>query len=139
MVGTWTHDLASNMTTNQGQHNQIFGFPPGQPQRSFDEILQAVHPEDRGPASRLGAVRAAQGDGNIDLEFRVVWPDFSVHWVLAQGGISKYAAGKPAGLSGINLDITRIKTAESALQDSEAAVRQLNQALERGSGSRPRN
>ena len=61
----------------------------------------------------------------------MLWPDRSVHWVLAQGGVSKCAAGKTVCLSGINLDVTRLRTTENALQASEASVRKLNEALER--------
>jgi PAS domain S-box-containing protein len=129
-VGTWSHDLVSNCTANQGRTQEIFGFPPGPAEHSFEELLQAIHPEDR-PKLREASQRAVEHGDGIDLEFRVQWPDQTVHWVLAQGGVSKYTAGKPACLSGINLDITRLKTAESALQASEASVRKLNQELER--------
>ncbi len=129
-VGTWTHDLASDLTVHQGQIDQIFGFPVGTAQRSFQDLLQAIHPEDRSRLREASQRAIVQGD-SIDLEFRVQWPDGSVHWVLAQGGVSKYSGGKPVCLSGINLDITRLKTTESALQASEASVRKLNEALER--------
>jgi PAS domain S-box-containing protein len=129
-VGTWSHDLISNRTSNQGRTNEIFGFPPGPAEYKFDELVLAIHPEDR-QKLREASLRAIEHGEGIDLEYRVQWPDLSVHWVLAQGGVSKYVDGKPASLSGINLDITRLKTAESALQASEASVRKLNQALER--------
>ena len=128
-VGTWTHDLITHSVTHQGQHNRIFGLPPEEPERLFRELLEAVHPEDR-IKLREAERRASEGD-SIDVEFRVIWPDRSEHWVLARGAVSKTVDGKPVCLTGISLDITRLKKVESALQSSEAAVRKLNEALER--------
>ncbi len=50
-VGTWSHDLAANRMVLQGRvvlesPSQADGFPP-RTEHSLEEIVQAIHPEDR--------------------------------------------------------------------------------------------
>ena len=128
-IGTWSHDLRTDLASFRGRTNEMFGFPPNQSEFSFEEIAQAIYPEDR--AGFLEARRAGERGAAVDKEFRVIWPDESIHWLLVQGGVSETIDGKAVCLSGINIDVTRLKNAEIALQRSEAAVRKLNEALER--------
>ncbi len=134
-VGTWSYDLASGNAVWEGKTNDILGFPAGRTGIGIQQMLERIHADDREKVAdfvRRGAeITAQQGDAGVDLEFRVIWPDGSAHWVLARGGVSQFANGKAACLSGILLDITRLKDAELALQKSEASVRKLNEALEK--------
>lgn len=134
-VGTWSYDLVAGNAVWEGKTNDMLGFPAGWTGVGVQQMLERIYSEDREKVAE--AVRGAAqitadlGDSGLDLEFRVIWPDQSVHWVLARGGVSHFANGKPACLSGITLDITRLKDAELALQKSEASVRKLNEALEK--------
>jgi hypothetical protein len=49
------------------------------------------------------------------VEYRVVWPDGSAHWIEARGQMFSDDAGKPAYMAGVSVDITRQK---QALSDS---------------------
>ena len=60
-----------------------------------------------------------------DTEFRVVWPDGSVRWLLGKGNVLLDAAGKPLRLVGVNLDITESKQAEAKLRESEERFRNM--------------
>jgi PAS domain-containing protein len=60
-----------------------------------------------------------------DTEFRVTWPDGSVHWLLAKGQVFFDDAGRPVRLAGINLDITERKETEAALQESERRYKEV--------------
>jgi PAS domain S-box-containing protein len=133
-VGTWRHDLISNRMALQGRvvlesPNEVHGFPP-RIEHSFDELLGAIHPEDRARFQEACRLTAEGTNTSIDLELRVVQPDNSVRWILWEGGISRSSEGKPVCLGGINLDITKRKNAEIALRQSETEVRKLNETLE---------
>ena len=133
-VGTWSYDLGSGNAVWEGKTNEIFGFSAGRTGIGIQQMLERIQSDDREKVAdfvrRAAQITSEQGDDGVDLEFRVIWPDRSVHWVLARGGVSHFANGKAACLSGITLDITRLKDAELALQKSEASVRKLNEALE---------
>ena len=58
-----------------------------------DAYLSDVHPED------IERVRATIDDslwsGEHHLEYRIVWPDHSVHWVEARGRLLRDGSGEP--------------------------------------------
>lgn len=82
---------------------------------------QLVHPEDR--AAAIGWVKEAIETGQpLEREWRVLWPDGSVHWILGRFRVFKDAAGKPMRLTGVNIDISERRRAEQALRDSESRL-----------------
>jgi signal transduction histidine kinase len=75
-------------------------------------------------------------DGRYAVEYRVVWPDGSMHWVLARGQASFRGEGarrEPVRFTGLVLDITERKRLEvelvSAKETSEEASRAKSQFL----------
>jgi signal transduction histidine kinase len=52
-------------------------------------------------------------------EFRVVWPDASVHHLLGVGKVFTDDAGRPKRMVGVNVDVTQSKLSEEALRKSE--------------------
>jgi len=115
-IGTFTRDF----DTERGQWDAIalrlFGLP-GPDTPNTEAIVSAVHPDDR---ERFIAARMAaqQGTGAPELEFRVVHPDGSVHWLLARArGDRAYASGYRR-LAGVLLDITETKTASARLAEA---------------------
>src|SRR5919202_2148146 len=93
------------------------GLPPDAP-LTF-EMLQAMrHPDDVERVTR--AIRHAIEEGvDYDVEYRVVWPDGSVHWILARGHALYDENGRPIRMVGVTLDITERKAIEEALRESE--------------------
>ena len=57
-------------------------------------------------------------------EYRVIWPDQSLHWAEVRGRLVHDQRGKPQRLIGVGSDITSRKHAE-------AALRSMNETLER--------
>ena len=85
--------------------------------------LEAIHPEDR---ERL---QSALGEGipqkEFEAEYRVVWPEGSVHWVRDRSFPVLDQAGQIQRIVGITEDITERRLAEEALLESEERYRQL--------------
>jgi len=93
---------------------RLYGLEPAEAWLSRERWLQSVHPSDR---ERVEAQqRLALEDGKpYDLQFRVVWPDGSVHWLLCQG--QTFRDDRDARKAEITVDITRRKKAEIALEE----------------------
>src|SRR5207244_3012194 len=81
---------------------------------------------------RRGQLLAGTGSG--DIEYRIVWPDGSVHWVFGRATVVRDQSGRPLRVHGTNADITERKHAEEELarrtQQLEALSRRLIEAQE---------
>ena len=130
-VGYWELNTVTNETHRSLRHDECFGYKELLPQWGYDTFLAHVHPDDRG-AVDLCFQNASSGNGDYNVEFRVIWPDQSVHWLLSIGKFTRDAAGKPVRVSGVELDITERKEATEQvrhhadrLRESEAQYRLL--------------
>ena len=87
-----------------------FGRKPGEP-FTFEDLSASVHPDDRG--RRLAAIdQAIKTGGDYRLEYRIIWPDGSQHWVDTRARPVRRPDGSIKSLVGVCSDITARKTAE---------------------------
>ncbi|MBV9997568.1 MAG: PAS domain S-box protein [Verrucomicrobia bacterium] len=109
-LGPWHWDLGSGELVWSEQCLALFGVTP-RTAVTYDTFVAALHPEDR--AGVDAAVRhALDGRTNYDVEYRIVWPDGTVHWLNAKGRGYYDAAGRPLRMEGVVLDISERKQAE---------------------------
>ncbi len=99
-VNTWTPELEA-----------MYGLAPGQFDKTQSAWEQLLHPDDR--AAAIAKVEETLATGKaVEPEWRVVWPDGSIHWILGRFQCFKDASGKPLRLTGVNIDITARRQAE---------------------------
>jgi PAS domain S-box-containing protein len=91
---------------------------------TYDAWIASIHPEDRDHtiAKLQNAVKSLE---SYDVEFRVIWPDGSVHWLVGKGETFRDSFDGRATIIGANIDITTRKLAEAVLRESEARVREV--------------
>src|SRR5262249_20425505 len=58
-------------------------------------------------------------------EYRIVRPDGELRWIFSRGQVSRDEAGVAQRYSGVDVDITDRKRAETALRDSEERFRRV--------------
>jgi PAS domain S-box-containing protein len=127
-LGSWQLDLRSLALHASDTCKAHFGRDPSA-SLTYDDVLAAVHPDDRERRRlALDAVFAAESAFNI--EYRVVWPDGSVHWIHAQGSSRGASDTGPALMAGVTQDVTDRREAERQLRKSQTALRLLNENLE---------
>ncbi len=121
-MGTWDWQLETGEVTWGGHSDRIYGYPPGTHQLPLSELMTRIHLEDRKPLE--AALDQTLTGEDLDIEFRVVWPDENVHHVLARGRVVRDVHGKNISVTGTNVDVTQIKRAE-------ATLRRVNEAQKR--------
>lgn len=76
-----------------------------EPPVDFDEFTAMAHPEDR--EDLLAAFRQCLvNDETLDVEYRVVWPDKSIHWIHLKGELINDKIGSPVRMAGVLSDIS---------------------------------
>ena len=120
-IGTWDWNIKSGELFWSERINPLFGYAEGELETSYDNFLNAVHPDDR--QAVMDAVNACvENDTPYEIEHRVVWPDGSVRWLLERGAVMRDASGKALQMLGVVQDINDRKCAEQALQESQTKL-----------------
>ena len=123
-VGAFEWDIQSGVNTWTPELEALYGLPPGGFAKTEAAWESLVHPDDRADAVRR-VEQAFETGETTEWEWRVVWPDASVHWLAGRWRVFKDRSGKPLRMTGINIDITERKRAEE-LRASEAALREAD-------------
>ena len=118
-VGYWSFDLASGLGYRSASLFRSLGYAQPVPGWTHADFERRLHPADR---ERVVAARAAAGGGagQYEEEFRVIWPDGSVHWMWSKGRTYFDAGDRAHRMAGVQIDITRRKETEAALLATEA-------------------
>ncbi len=125
-IGDWTWDTQTNSVRWSDEMFHIFGVDQATFTGNLSEIIETtIHPDDQARVNQINEA-VVNEQKSSPLEYRIVWPDGSVHDVWAEAGEAiTDPEGKVLYLSGIVQDITERKAAEKALQESEARYRLL--------------
>ncbi len=113
-VGTFELDVVTGVNTWTPELEAMYGLPPGAFAATQPAWESLVHPDDRSEAMRLVEQAFATG-APTEGEWRVVWPDGSVHWLTGRWQVFKDEMGRPVRMTGINIDITARKATEEQL------------------------
>lgn len=122
-LGSWELELATGIINGNDQFRSNFGLSP---QSNFtQEKLQAlILPEDAQRAEE--AMQYALNNRSLYVEeYRIRWPDNSVHWIAATGQGVYEEDGSVKKMIGVTADITERKQAQLHLQQSEAYFRMI--------------
>ncbi len=130
-VGIWELDLETLQAWRSELHDRAFGHEAMLPEWSFERFLTYVHPDDRERVSRTMKA-AMEAQGSFSQEFRVLWPDGSLHWMAARGAVQVDARGRARKMVGTNLDITAARRAEQELYEGEQRFRAVVSSLSEG-------
>jgi two-component system cell cycle sensor histidine kinase/response regulator CckA len=105
---------------------KISGRPPTY-YAGLGEWCAQAHPEDRERLDRFVRQMAVGRDGSSQIEYRVIWPDGSVHWVRSTVTASRVDEMR-VRLDGVDADITAHKLADEARRQAAEALEAVIQA-----------
>ncbi|WP_164101015.1 PAS domain S-box protein [Candidatus Laterigemmans baculatus] len=118
-IGTWDFDPATGSLKWSDRCKAMFGLPP-QAEVTYEVFSERLHPEDRERVHRgVEEALSPEGDGRYELDYRSLWPDGTVRWIVAKGqGLfeSDGQERRAVRFIGTVLDVTERKRGEESLR-----------------------
>jgi formate hydrogenlyase transcriptional activator len=109
------------------EHAALYGQPPCSLEVTYQTWKKLVYPKDWPLV--LGFIKHAQETGEVSAEFRVVWPDGSIHWLAANGRMFFDDVGQPCRIVGFTGEITPRKLIEEELLRTKEDLRASEASL----------
>src|SRR5215510_11519211 len=113
-LGWWVwNEETGHVILGEGTRT-VLGLP-AEAEISLHTFLNAVHPEDRErvyPTWRQSLEKRTY----YFVEYRVLWPDGTTHWVETRGRAYTPSRGKIVQMIGVSMDITERKRSEETLR-----------------------
>ena len=122
-LGTWEIDFAADTVHWDPQMWRLRGHTPLPRPMNPEERDAVTHPDDR---DRMRGRFAEQrvGEVAVDTDFRVIWPDGSVHWLASRAVTVRDERGQPIKRLGVNWDVTDARMNATVRQQRELAQRE---------------
>lgn len=128
-IGTFEWEIPNKRITWTPELEALYGLPPDGLGGSYERWKQRIHPDDLAQAEE-SLRRAVRGEAPYEAEFRVIWPDGSVHWLLAKGDLQLDEGRGTRRVIGVNIDITERKEAEEQLAAQTALLQAAHRDLQ---------
>ena len=130
-LGSWELDVETGALRSTEAFRKIYGHKG--PTLDYAQIIRLVHPDDREMRQRA-LDSCIDNNTNLTVEYRVIWPDGTVHWVQSRGHPVR-APGSSAGstttrIIGVSLDVTDRHEVNEKILASQLVVERLNDTLE---------
>ena len=128
-AGTWSWNIVTQEVLWCLENYALYGIDPQIKPLKYSDWERLLHPEDRDRSNRQVAKILSGETREFSTEFRIIHPQRGVRWLLGTGNVTRDPEGKPIRLSGINLDISHLKEAEQALQQSKEELRLITEVI----------
>ena len=126
-VGIWEYDIVNDHGLWDEASHHIAGIEPDSYDGTYQAFVKLVHPDDVEEATSA-FTRALESRSAYQSEFRLVWPDGSVHNLSARGRLVFDLEGEPDGVIGTWWDVTDQKQAEAELRKAREVAETANRA-----------
>ena len=114
-MGLWDWNIRTGKVSWSEDLERIHGLAPGDFAGTLESFFNLVHADDR-DLVRSAIACTLDEEREHDIEYRIVWPNNSIHWVAGRGGLIRNHGGKPVKMVGLCMDITARKESEGSLQ-----------------------
>jgi PAS domain S-box-containing protein len=126
-IGIWDYDITNNHLLWDEQMFKLYGLTPETFGGAYETWQSGMHPDDR-QRGDAEIQMALSGEKELDTEFRVVWPDGTIHHIRAFAIVQRDAEGKAVRMIGTNYDVSRDKLEEEKLRIAMHAADAANRA-----------
>ncbi len=135
-MGTWQWEFTRDRTRGSRirvicslECLQLFGINPTTFDNTYAAFEACIHPLDRTIVHQTVEDAIALGQP-FEIEYRVIWPNRSIHWLKTRGNAFWDETGQPLGTIGIVMNISDRKRAEVQIQHLLATERVAHTAAQ---------
>ncbi len=128
-LGTWELNFKTGDIQFTDRYLEILGFKKGI-SVSHAQIIKLIHPDDL--PIRTKAMELAMKSGILYFVCRLIWNDFSIHWIEAKGKVFYDDTKEPSYMLGTIRDITQQKEYQQKLEDNDAKINLIMEASNLG-------
>lgn len=121
-LGIWQRDLTGGLVHWDARMFELFGHAADSGADPHEIWNGCVLAEDQRSLDQTTRVAITQGNG-FQAEFRVVWPDGSLHHLRASAAVVRDATGRALRLVGVNWDETPLRTLNARLAEQHELLR----------------
>lgn len=116
-VGSWEFDVLTETFTWSEELFYIFGIDPTQPEPTYSQFIETIHPDDQ-TLFQQTLEQAIANRTAYEFDLRIGRPDASIRYIEIRGETVVNDTQQVMRLFGTALDITIRKQAEQALRES---------------------
>ncbi|MBE8996851.1 PAS domain-containing protein [Nostoc sp. LEGE 12447] len=127
-IGLWDWNVETGEVIWNDNHFRLLGLEPETSAASYQLWRDCVHRED---VERIeqAVFNALAEHINFRGEYRVIYPDGSVHWLTGKGRGVYNEAGDPVRMLGLIIDISDRKRAEQMLELQAVITRNMAEGI----------
>ncbi len=126
-AGTYDWDMVRDQIRCSPLHEMLWGHAPGEFDGTNASLGERMHPDDLVDV-RARIARCVEMREPVFNEFRVIWPDGSVHWICSRGEFLFDDDGAPVRMRGTIVEITDRKEVEAKLRLSHERFQLVTRA-----------
>jgi two-component system, chemotaxis family, CheB/CheR fusion protein len=126
-VGTFLWDFSTNKITWTKMQESLYGLKEYSFKGTLEDWFKFIHPDDVA-ATRKAIEESIGQQKDLSAEFRIYWPDGTLHWILTRATTSFDRKGNTIEMSGVNIDISERKFKEQLIRENEERFRSLVQS-----------
>ena len=131
-MGTWSWDVVNNYHVWDDHMYPLFGLQPNfYQQAGFYNNLQTIHQDDQSLV-KIELEKAIKEYSFFEIEFRVVWPDCSVHTLMTRGEVTRNFKKQAEKMLGACWDTTELKESQTAFLNYQQKVAHINRTSSMG-------
>lgn len=128
-IGSWNHDLRTNIITWSDENYRIFGYKPQEFIPTYASFLEHVDPDDRGWVDAKGEQTLSTKEP-FSYYMRVIRVDGEMRIIHSRGQVVCDDSGNPVRIVGTAQDVTERMLVEKQLKASNEKLRALSSRLQ---------
>ncbi|MES2744510.1 MAG: ATP-binding protein [Bdellovibrionota bacterium] len=128
-VGIWNFDINNRIVIGTHFHDQLYGVKEKVEFWELNSIINAIHPDDREVFIARTQEALAGTTLSYAMEYRVVWPDSSIHWHSVMVRLKRDEFGHITHHRGITYDSTSVHDVKKEREQLEIREKAAMESL----------